>query len=324
MSKKSRIHQFVSLYEKFTNASPLGFFDGSPAYSDFDGLTVEEALAELRFILSTVDALRSANALSELPWHVLQNLQNQLQSVHNTFQQLLQARDQNAWQGFAQAVDVMALHVRQYGLPGLALGEAKLERTLADLLAERERLLAARTEVERLSNEVRTLITPAVAGSLSQAFTARRDSLFKGRLVWFFVSLAVGIVAVATTFSVVDKISAAMASSAASGASGATVAWGAAIVRAAVLLPLFAVFGFAFSQYRRERELEEEYAHKAAVATSLPNYGDLAREPAVRDQIVSGATTVIFTSPLGTSRERAADSGAVESATKLLDRKSVV
>ena len=99
----------------------------------------------------------------------------------------------------------------------------------------------------------------------------------------------------------------------------ATVAWGAAIVRAAILLPLFAIFAFAFSQYRRERELEEEYAHKAAVATSLPNYGDLARDAGVRDQIVSAATTVIFTSPLGGPHEGSGGESSVADATKLVD-----
>jgi hypothetical protein len=64
-----------------------------------------------------------------------------------------------------------------------------------------------------------------------------------------------------------------------------------------VLLPIYSIFVFSFLQYKKERDLEEEYAHKAAVATSLPNYGSLAVENGVKDQILSEASKVIFTSP---------------------------
>ena len=104
--------------------------------------------------------------------------------------------------------------------------------------------------------------------------------------------------------------------------------WAIIAIRVAVLFPLFAAFGFAFTQYRKERDFEEEYAHKAAVANSLENYGDLAREQSIRDQIVTAATTVIFTSPTEQAR-KAENTGAmlasmkevVETMGKVLGRK---
>jgi hypothetical protein len=63
----------------------------------------------------------------------------------------------------------------------------------------------------------------------------------------------------------------------------------------------------SFAQYRKERILEEEYAHKAAVATSLPNYGDLAVDNQVKDQILSEASKVIFTSPSNEKKEPSDD-----------------
>ena len=79
--------------------------------------------------------------------------------------------------------------------------------------------------------------------------------------------------------------------------------WPIFVIRSIVLLPVFAAFGFSIAQYRKERDFEEEYAHKAAVAVSLPNYGDLARDQSVRDQIVTGATNVIFSSPTARAKE---------------------
>lgn len=72
-------------------------------------------------------------------------------------------------------------------------------------------------------------------------------------------------------------------------------------LRIGALLPIFSIFGLAFSQYRKERNLEEEYAHKSAVASSLPNYADLAVVDDVKDQILSEASSVIFVSPTSQS-----------------------
>lgn len=104
--------------------------------------------------------------------------------------------------------------------------------------------------------------------------------------------------------------------------------WESLILRLTILLPLYIAFGVSFSQYKKERDFEEEYAHKAAVAISLPNYGDLTRQPAVRDQIVSAATNVIFSAPTNKRTETDAyDKGldyikeVLASVTKFIPRK---
>jgi len=85
------------------------------------------------------------------------------------------------------------------------------------------------------------------------------------------------------------------------------------LLRSVVLIPIYLGFGFAFSQYRKERDLEEEYAHKSAVASSLPNYGDLAKDDNVKDQIVSGASNVIFASPINKVKQTETKSDVIES-----------
>jgi hypothetical protein len=87
-------------------------------------------------------------------------------------------------------------------------------------------------------------------------------------------------------------------------------------LRSIFMLPLFALLGFALAQYRKERNFEEEYAHKAAVAVSLPNYGDLMEKGASRDQIVTGAANVIFSSPIGPRTEKEASTSEVMAAVK--------
>ena len=328
MAISTRQQQFIGLWSGFKAQNPVQVLGPNMAFSDFDGPSLGESQHELMFVVETIDALIAGDSLKELSWNAMNTLQSQVQNVHNTFTPLANTRDQGSYQNFAQQLDSLAYHVRLMGLPYLASGGGQLERARAQTEAELERLLSTRREVEQLRDNVRMLITPAVAGSLSQAFTTRRDALLVGRIVWAVAALLLGGFAVYATFSFANVVGDAM-KSAATASSNHDIVWAGAIIRSIVLIPLFAAFGFAFAQYKKERDFEEEYAHKAAVATSLPNYGELARDAAVRDQIVTGATGVIFTSPTAQHKtgERSAKSlrdvtALIEAASKLAGPKS--
>lgn len=254
-------------------------------------------------------------------------LEGQIQNTYNTYSQLRASRDQNSFQSFSQSIDSLAYHIRLFGIPLLSIGSAYLEKTSTSLSAELDRLIATRTDVEKLREEVKTLITPAVAGSLSQAFTARKDILLRGRIVWGIIALFIGIYCIHATYGFASTVSDTLTEIAKAGAKN-DITWLSVIIRSVIIIPLYIAFGFSFTQYKKERDFEEEYAHKAAVATSLPNYGDLTREPAVRDQIVTGATNVIFSSPtskdINSDNAEKAFSGIKEildSVSKLLPRK---
>lgn len=296
MSKETRQARCRALYDQFLALNPRELETMPIAVADFDGLNIEEGRKTLSFVLDTLDALTASETWSMLSWHAYNSIEGLLQALHNTYAQLRSSRDQNSWQNFAPQLDSMAYHLRMFGVPFLSAGGLQLERTSAALKVELDRLTAARTEVEQLRDEVKTLIAPAVAGSLSQAFTARKNVLMWGRIVWGFIALAVGGYCIHATYSFATAVGEAVIS-AKQPSTGSELVWISVFIRSVVLLPLYAAFGFSFAQYKKERDFEEEYAHKAAVATSLPNYGDLTREPAVRDQIVTGATNVIFSTP---------------------------
>jgi hypothetical protein len=205
-----------------------------------------------------------------------------------------------------------------FGAVTLALGGANLEKNSAAVASELERLVSARVEVEKLRDEVKTLIAPAVAGSLSEAFTARKTVLLWGRIAWGVIALVVGGYCIHATYGFASAVGDALIAVKQT-SQGADLMWASVLLRSVVLLPLYASFGFSFSQYKKERDFEEEYAHKAAVATSLPNYGDLTREPAVRDQIVTGATNVIFSAPTNRRPESERSDRVIGSMKELID-----
>ncbi|NBW50108.1 MAG: hypothetical protein EBR49_08435 [Betaproteobacteria bacterium] len=318
MSKQTRINRCKALYEQFLTLNPREFETWPIAIADFDGLSFDESKKSMRFILDTMDGLTANDAWDDLSWHAYNSIENVLQAVYNSYAALKSSRDQSTFQNFAPQLDSLAYHLRMFGATSLALGGATLERTSAAVTSELERLTQARVEVERLRDEVKTLIAPAVAGSLSEAFTARKSVLLAGRIVWGVLALLVGGYCVHATYGFASAVGDALIAAKQPTAS-TDVMWASVLLRSVVLLPLYAAFGFSFSQYKKERDFEEEYAHKAAVATSLPNYGDLTREPAVRDQIVTGATNVIFSAPTTRRADPERSDKVIGSMKELLD-----
>ncbi|MBL8360421.1 MAG: hypothetical protein JNN18_08000 [Rubrivivax sp.] len=305
MSVAAIASQFAEVFTRFFASKPEDFFKSGPVFNDYDGPNVDETIAYLRFLQTSYEALISTNELALLGKQALANLLGQLQAMNNTYTQLTTSRDQSSYQNFANHVDNLLFHSRMYGVPLLAAGGAQLEAQRLALSKELSTLTRNNEEVEGLKKDVRTLITPAIAGSLSEAFHQRRDVVYRGRLLWLLACFLLGGAATYATFDFVNTVTAAAQASKPSQPGGEPVfsLWVVIAIRTAVLVPLFAAFGFAFAQYRKERDFEEEYAHKAAVANSLPNYGDLAREPTIRDRIVTAATQVIFSSPSEQARK---------------------
>nr|WP_321239297.1 hypothetical protein [uncultured Tolumonas sp.] len=295
MSIKSRATQLESLLNNFFNLKPDEFFKSGPSYNDFDGPSVEESEKNYLFIYTTLKPLLDSGQLVDLTWSAISSIQQNAQNAYNTYNQLISNRDQGAFQNFSTNLDGFANILRMYNIPYLVLGGYNLESTRALLVNELDTLQKNNIEVEQLKESVKTLITPAIAGSLSKSFTQRRNSIMFNRVIWLIIAITIGYFVIIETNEFVNHISNALSQT--KPETSNIGLWPTIAIRTVVLIPLFAAFGFAFSQYRKERDFEEEYAHKAAVAASLPNYGDLAREQSVKDQIVTGATSVIFSSP---------------------------
>lgn len=328
MPISARAAQLSEILHRFLALEPEKFFASAPPFSEFDGPNVSEVSAQLAFLRSTYEPLLTSGQLQHLSFGVVAQLQGLMNNIFNVYDQLVRSRDQGSYQNFAQSLDSIIQNTAMYGIPYVAAGGAHLESTRAALQIELDRAKTNNIQVDELKAAVHNLITPAVAGSLSQSFTKRRDVLLIGRLGWLLVSIALGFYATVSTHDLVTTIASNVKPTVGASSVADWPFWGMVLIRTLILLPVFASFGFAFSQYRKEREYEEEYAHKAAVAHSLPNYGDLAREPAVRDQIVTAATGVIFISP-GEQARRAERSSAmlgefkemVESLTKAAGKK---
>ncbi len=303
MSITATSTQYAQSLTRFFDSRPEDFFRSGPTFSDFAGPIVPEMLSMMQFLRSVYEPLVVSQELTHLSQTAINALIGQLQSVNNTYSQLTNSRDQSSYQNFAAALDQFAHHTRMFGIPYLAAGGTHIENQRQALQEQLQLLGKNVAEVEDLKADVRTLITPAIAGSLSESFRQRRDSIYKGRMLWLFACVALGVFAVYVAFDFAKTMTELLAQQGGTKPNSTEQFWTILAVRTVVLVPAFAAFGFAFAQYRKEREFEEEYAHKAAVANTLPNYGDLAREQGVRDKLVTAATSVIFISPSEQARK---------------------
>lgn len=185
----ARVSQLSELLHRFLALEPEKFFATAPPFSDFDGPNVAEVSGLLTFLRSTYEPILSSGQIQQLTFNAVNGLQGQLQNLYNNYDLLLRSRDQGSYQNFASALDAFIYHTQMFGIPYVAAGGGQLESTRAALQVELDRAKQNNAEVDTLKKGVRNLITPAVAGSLSQSFTSRRNTLLYGRVAWLLACI---------------------------------------------------------------------------------------------------------------------------------------
>lgn len=335
MSKKTKINQLKTIFDQFRRQPFDTFFANPGSYTEWEGLDLDEFKEAIEYTIKTYDEAFEKEVFHSLPFASINALVSSLSNANQHCQALLQHKQQGQFQNAAQQVDNVVHQLMVYDVNYYLMIGKDVEEIRQVYETESQKLTANNAEVEGLKKSVKGLIEPAVSGSLSKSFSDRKSSLFKGRVTWGVSAIIFAIVAIYATYNVSDAVISSIqnnnlaahqdstppsetANTAKSGIHNSDP-WSLILLRTVVLIPLYIGFGFAFSQYRKERDLEEEYAHKAAVATTLPNYGDLAKDDNVKDQIVSGASNVIFTSPVQRASRKEKDTDAIESIKSLFE-----
>lgn len=158
----------------------------------------------------------------------------------------------------------------------------------------------AKTEVVQLTEQVRGLLNPSVAHALSNAFDARREKV--ARQKWFWIgALIVGVIgAVYITQEVTDFLRVTLGADAQKAKNIPIIS----LLRLLLVIPIYAFIGFSFSQFRKERHFEENYAHKSSIAQTLPSYSELIRNPEIGDQITESMTRIVFAPPTEDEKDK--------------------
>lgn len=272
---------------------------------DWNNLNTDEFENRVNDVIELLGDAVDQSIFDNLPFNIVNAVLNNLSKTVQSIQTLVNQTNQQNFQKAFQQLESYRTNLRNWGIYSYLTYEFNFEEKIKSFDTGYQDFLSKKQDVEELKKNVQQLIEPAVSGSLSKSFSDRKTEIHKNTWVWLIISIIASVIAIIATVYVVNSL-----------VSTFTIPENATtdqiqkiiderpsyvlinLIRLGILFPVYSFFLYSFNQYKKERNLEEEYAHRAAVATSLPNYGDLAVDPTVKDQIVSGASNVVFRSPI--------------------------
>lgn len=137
--------------------------------------------------------------------------------------------------------------------------------------------------------EIIKLTGLAADGSLGYTFNARKGELNKPLIFWrsaipvmTFLTIC-WIVAVFTNFFSTNH--------------SISFEWSAVLVNIVKTIPAFVLLGFTVNQYVKERNLQEEYAFKAAVAMTITAYSDKLDDKKNKESLIMESVKNIYCAP---------------------------
>lgn len=323
-----------NITSSLTNIKNINF-NISPAIqlSPWNGINIDEFKILLNDLILSLERAIEESSLTLVPYNNLNTISVGINNLFIQLQAFNSTPNQQTFQNAIIQVENQRSNVWNFGIRNYIEFGKDIESKSESFNSVYQDIIQKNNEIEQLKLNVRSLIEPSVAGSLSIAFSKRQGKLIINQYIWLVLILIAGITSICLTFNVIDKIiellnpvipkdySCDQIENYLKKQVPVNII---ALLRVGLLIPIYALLIYFFKEYNKERNLVEEYAHRAAVANSLPNYGNLVIDPQVKDQIVTSATNVVFTSPMK-KNELPSTSGKlvpVEELNKLIDRVS--
>ncbi|WP_221076569.1 hypothetical protein [Agarivorans aestuarii] len=150
------------------------------------------------------------------------------------------------------------------------------------------------------------LIGREVGASLFETFKARKKELTGTIKFWgFLVPVAAGL-----TIWWIGSIF--------NGTSLAELTWQSFAVNSLKIIPALAFMWFVISQYSKERNFQEEYAFKSAVALTVNSYAEQLNTDENKDKLIMESVDKIYRTPIDKKLEHALSANTVKEHTSLL------
>lgn len=139
---------------------------------------------------------------------------------------------------------------------------------------------------EERNSYLNDLIGREVGASLFETFKQRKEE-FKAPIIWWGIAIPfsaiVTIIWIYTLFGDGDL---------------AQLSWQVFLVNTFKALPAVGLLVFTISQYAKERNFQEEYAFKSAVALTINSYAEQLSDKASKDQMILDSVGKIYQSPM--------------------------
>jgi hypothetical protein len=142
--------------------------------------------------------------------------------------------------------------------------------------------------------EVRKMMGYIADGTLSHSFNQRKNSIKKSKNIWMWVSLVTLVLLIAWVCVVFILLSA-----------NTGIVWADILINGIKATPLACAFGFALSEYGKERNMLEEYAFREAVAVTLTAYLEQLNGNNTEEQknLLVNTVEKLYTKPIISAKE---------------------
>lgn len=285
-----------------------------PEWNEIEFKDVEFATEEIVKILETgIDS----KAFQNLTYSTLSNLINQSSNLASLFSSLDLSPSVQTFHNYIANLDAFRSFCRNSGIYSDVILTPILPETKNSISTELGKLIEANNEVQSLKDDIKTLISPTIAGTLSKSFSERKKFIFIGRLVALVLiisSLAFGLyytselitdILKSTKLESINENTTNNAEKINESKNSLTVTY--LVLRSLALIPIYSLVVFFINQYIKERNIEEDYAHKEAVSSTLKILGELVNEPDKKDAILLSASQIIYTKPINEREKKTKD-----------------
>ncbi|RED48191.1 coiled-coil domain-containing protein [Seonamhaeicola aphaedonensis] len=172
------------------------------------------------------------------------------------------------------------------GIENRIVEEEKKAKALASSNStESENLTKLSKEAQRIQKQLDKLLSPAIARDLQSTFKKRKKWLFISTIVWLVLSIGATWFLAWYVYQLFDS-------------KDFSFEIEKVIVAGLRLLPIVTVLYFTIRQFNKTRNLEEEYAFRESIATSLMAYADQIKgDPNRKDQLIHETVNKLYESP---------------------------
>jgi|TARA_B110000114_G_C15044029_1_gene378416 hypothetical protein len=163
--------------------------------------------------------------------------------------------------------------------------EKVVEKLIGTNSSESKKLVTLSNEADRIQKQLDKLLTPAIARDLQSTFRKRKEWLFGSTVVWLILSILAASFLGWYIYELFES-------------KEFSFELEKVIVAGIRLIPIITVLYFAIRQFTKTRSLEEEYAFRESIATSLMAYAEqITGDPRRKDQLIQETVNKLYESP---------------------------
>lgn len=169
---------------------------------------------------------------------------------------------------------------------------SQLQTKNADFTQKLEFVEGKKAFFQERNEYLTKLVGMEVGASLFESFKKRKDELDKPVSKWFWSVIVMTFISLICVLAIFTNIFGWL------GPVNSTFSWEIIVINAIKSFPFIYLLYYSVSQYNKERNFQEEYAFKSAMALTVMAYVDLLKDDNNKDKLLTESVLRIYKAPI--------------------------